>query len=97
MMGPSAHTAHVFADIVAHNAILKLLFPIALEPGRLCRITRELGMVARFRGDGLSAGQVYDEENDAAGNEGADGIQACLLWTLRQPEQSVSESWNYRA
>src|ERR1700679_1049283 len=75
-MRASAHAAHVFAHIIAHDAILKFLLPIALGAGRLCRISRELGMGAGFRWGGLGAGQVCDQQNYATGNKGADGLQA---------------------
>src|SRR5580658_4961801 len=96
-MRASAHAAHVFAHIIAHDAILKFLLPIALGAGRLCRISRELGMGAGFRWGGLGAGQVCDQENYATGNKGADGLQASLLGCGVRSKHPVSENWDYRA
>src|SRR5271168_3117868 len=78
-MRASAHPAHIFAHIVAYDAVLKFLLPTALGAGRLRRISRELRMGAGFRRSGLRAGQVCDEENNANRNKGADGLQAGLL------------------
>ena len=66
VMRTRAHAAHVFAYIVADDAVLKFLLPLVLGAGGLGGVPEQLGRACGFRCGNLRGAQLCDEEHYAA-------------------------------